>query len=86
MQELFELRHILHSYPELSGNEVNTNLIINQWLKATNPDLLIEKIGGYGVAAIYKGKQPGKRILIRGDIDALRIPEHNDLPYCSQLT
>lgn len=84
MQEIFELRHILHSYPEPSGNEVKTNLIINQWLKATNPDLLIEKIGGYGVAAIYKGKQPGKRILIRGDIDALHIPEQNDLSYCSQ--
>lgn len=84
MQEIIELRHILHSYPELSGSEVKTNLIINQWLKATNPDLQIEKIGGFGVAAVYKGDQPDKRILIRGDIDALHIPEHNDLPYCSQ--
>ena len=84
MQEIIELRHILHSYPELSGSEVKTNLIINQWLKATNPDLQIEKIGGFGVAAVYKGEQPGKRILIRGDIDALHIPERNDLPYCSQ--
>lgn len=77
------MRHILHTYPELSGEERKTNLIINEWLKATQPDLLIAQIGGYGVAAVYKGKRPGRRILIRGDIDALRIPEHNDLPYCS---
>ena len=84
MEELIELRHILHSYPELSESEIKTNIIINQWLKATQPDLQIEKIGGYGVAALYKGKQPGKRILVRGDIDALHIPEPNDLPYRSQ--
>ncbi len=84
MQELVELRHILHTYPEPSGREMKTNIIINEWVKVTNPDLQIEKIGGFGVAAVYKGEQPGKRILIRGDIDALHIPENNDLPYCSQ--
>lgn len=83
MQNIINLRHILHSRAELSGHEVETNLIVNEWLKATQPDLLIDKIGGYGVAAVYKGAQPGKRILIRGDIDALHIPEHNDLSYCS---
>ncbi|MBR5910372.1 MAG: amidohydrolase [Bacteroidales bacterium] len=84
MQNLIELRHILHAHPELSGQEVLTNRILNEWVKQTRPDLLIEKIGGYGLAAIYKGAKPGKRILIRGDIDALHIPEPNDLPYRSQ--
>lgn len=83
MQNIINLRHILHSRAELSGHEVETNLIVNEWLKATQPDLLIEKIGGYGVVAVYKGAQPGKCILIRGDIDALHIPERNELPYCS---
>ena len=84
MQNLIELRHILHAHPELSGQEALTNKILNEWVKQTQPDLLIEKIGGYGLAAIYKGVKPGKRILIRGDIDALHIPEPNDLPYRSQ--
>ena len=61
-----------------------TNKILNEWVRQTQPDLLIEKIGGYGLAAVYRGPQPGKRILIRGDIDALHIPEPNDLPYRSQ--
>ena len=84
MENLIELRHILHAYPELSGNEKLTNGLLNEWVKQTQPDLLIEKIGGYGLAAVYKGAAPGKRIMIRGDIDALHIPEPNDLPYRSQ--
>ena len=84
METLIELRHILHAHPELSGNEKLTNRILNEWVKQTHPDQIIEKIGGYGLAAIYKGTEPGKRILIRGDIDALHIPEPNDLPYRSQ--
>ena len=84
METLIELRHILHAHPELSGNEKLTNKILNEWVKQTKPDLLIEKIGGYGLAAVYKGAQPGKRILIRGDIDALHIPEPKDLEYRSQ--
>ena len=84
MQNLIELRHILHAHPELSGQETLTNRILNEWVKQTHPDHIIEKIGGYGLAAIYKGAKPGKRILIRGDIDALHIPEPNDIPYRSQ--
>ena len=84
MQNLIELRHILHAHPELSGQEALTNKILNEWVKQTLPDQIIEKIGGDGLAAIYKGAKPGKRILIRGDIDALHIPEPNDFPYRSQ--
>jgi amidohydrolase len=84
METLIELRHILHAHPELSGQEVLTNKILNEWVKQTRPDLIIEKIGGYGLAAVYRGSQPGKRILVRGDIDALHIPEPNDIPYRSQ--
>lgn len=82
--DIIELRHLLHSYAELSGKEKNTNYIINEWVRQTHPDLQIENIGGYGVAAVYRGAQPGKRILIRGDIDALNIPETVSLPYGSK--
>lgn len=84
MQDLIELRHFLHQHPELSGQEKLTNRVLNEWVKRTQPDRIIENIGGYGLAAIYRGAQPGKRIMIRGDIDALHIPEPNDLPYRSQ--
>lgn len=84
MENLIGLRHILHAHPELSGHEALTNKILNEWVKQTRPDRIIERLGGYGLAAIYKGAQPGKRIMIRGDIDALHIPEPNDLTYRSQ--
>ena len=57
MQNLIELRHILHAHPELSGHEALTNKILNEWVKQTLPDQIIEKIGGYGLAAIYIGEQ-----------------------------
>ena len=84
MKDIIELRHLLHANAELSEQEIETNHILNEWISKTNPDLQIERIGGYGLAALYKGKQPGKRILIRGDIDALHIPEPNNMSYRSQ--
>ena len=84
MKDIIELRHLLHANAELSEQEIETNHILNEWVSKTNPDLQIERIGGYGLAALYKGKEPGKRILIRGDIDALHIPEPNGMSYRSQ--
>ena len=84
MKDIIQLRHLLHSQAELSEQEKETNRIVNEWISNTNPDLLIEKIGGYGLAALYKGKQSGKRVLLRADIDALHIPEPNVMDYRSQ--
>lgn len=84
MKDIIELRHLLHANAELSEQEIETNRILNEWVSKTNPDLQIERIGGYGLAALYKGKEPGKRVLIRGDIDALHIPEPNGVSYRSQ--
>lgn len=83
MKEIIKLRHLLHSKAEISGQEIETNHILNKWIKVTQPDLIIERIGGYGLAALYKGKNPGKRILIRADIDALRIPESDTIEHHS---
>lgn len=83
MEEIIRLRHLLHSIAEPSGSEIETNKAICDWLRATSPDLLIEKVGGYGIIAIYKGKRPGKRIMLRADIDALYIPEDGNLEYKS---
>lgn len=70
--ELLRLR--LHNNAEPSGNEKNTNKIINRFLERTKPDLHIKNIGGYSIIAVYKGKEEGKNILLRADIDGLNIP------------
>lgn len=75
MQNILALRQQLHENAELSGKEVKTNAILNEFLEKLNPDVHIRNIGGNGIAVIFKGKDKGRRILVRGDIDALNIPE-----------
>ena len=74
MKTLESLRHKLNKNAELSGQEKKTNKIINDFLAKTNPDVHLRNVGGYGIIAIYKGKDSGKNILLRADIDGLNIP------------
>ena len=74
MKALESLRHKLNINAELSGQEKNTNKIINKFLEKTNPDVHYKNVGGYGIIVIYKGVEEGKNILLRADIDGLNIP------------
>lgn len=78
-----ERRKILHMYPDLSGNEKKTVEIIKKMLIPTNPEEIIENLGGNGIAFIYQFKKKGKRILIRAELDALPIQEINQFNYRS---
>jgi amidohydrolase len=72
----------LHSNPELSQKEERTSAILARELKALGFEVF-EKIGGYGVAAVFKNGN-GPTLLIRTDMDALPIEEKTDLPYASK--
>ena len=74
MKTLEKLRDKLNKNAELSGQEKETNKIINKFLEKTNPDVHYENVGGYGIVAIYKGLEEGKNVLLRADIDGLNIP------------
>ena len=74
MKILETLRHKLYKNAELSGQEKETNKIINKFLEKTNPDVHYKNVGGYGIVAIYKGLEEGKNVLLRADIDGLNIP------------
>jgi len=78
------LRHLLHVYPELSGNEAHTAMIIRECMSAYHPDEVIENIGGNGIAFIYSGKTKGKTLLFRADTDALPIEENGRMLYASR--
>lgn len=80
MKTLELLRIKLHANAELSGEEKKTNRILNDFLVRTNPDIHIKNIGGYGIAVMYKGVNPSKRVMIRADIDGLNIAE-GDRPF-----
>ncbi|MCB9045480.1 MAG: amidohydrolase [Chitinophagales bacterium] len=82
MEELIAIRHHLHKHPELSGKEHATQQYILDLLDKLDIDKT-EKVAGTGILVYFMGKNPGKNILFRGDIDALPIEETNDISYRS---
>lgn len=80
--ELIEIRRFLHSNPELSGREFETQRFLQKELESIDCQE-IKSVGGTGLAVFFKSDKPGKRILIRADIDALPISEINTFDYKS---
>lgn len=84
IEELTQLRQTLHQHPELSGEEAQTAQKIRQFISRYGPNEIVSDLGGYGIAAIYQGSQPGPTVMIRADLDALPIQEIGHLPHHSQ--
>ena len=84
IQKLIELRKNLHQYPEASGAEKETADIIRSFFKDYPPEKILDNIGGFGLAAVYSGKNSGPTVLIRCELDALPILEENELEYSSK--
>lgn len=83
INEIKYLRKELHRFPELSGLESNTAKLIKSFVENHNPTQIIDKIGGDGIAAIYKFSNDGPTIAIRCELDALPIDEKNQFSYQS---
>ncbi|MCF8236418.1 MAG: amidohydrolase [Bacteroidales bacterium] len=81
--ELIRLRHKLHRYPELSGEEENTAALIRDYIRKYEPDQIVEHIAGNGLAFVFEGKKEGPVVLFRCELDALPIQDVNDLEYKS---
>ncbi|MDD3321830.1 MAG: M20 family metallopeptidase [Paludibacter sp.] len=74
----------LHSHPELSFQEVETADFVCKELKKMDIPFR-SAIGGYGILAKIKGKNPTKRIIaLRADMDALPVCEAVDIPWKSK--
>jgi len=83
-ETLQKLRHQLHQNPELSGSEKQTARRLVKFLKPLKPDVLLQKLGGYGVLAVFDSGRPGPEVLFRSDMDALPINESGGFEYVSQ--
>ena len=81
-QSIIELRQYLHTFPELSKQEFNTQKRIIQEL--SDIGLTCRPIAGTGVIAQLQGSKPGKTIAIRADIDALALVDECGTLYQSQ--
>ncbi|HET6528600.1 MAG TPA: amidohydrolase [Balneolaceae bacterium] len=84
VQQLIELRHKLHSIAEVSGSESKTADVIADFLKKTSPDSLQTGVGGEGILATYEGRSDHPHILLRCELDALPIPDVNEVDYRSK--
>ncbi|WP_424962159.1 M20 metallopeptidase family protein [Ekhidna sp.] len=82
-EEILEIRHHIHANPELSFEEHNTAAFIEEKLKSFGIQD-VQRIAKTGVTFCLEGKEKGKTIALRADIDALPIKEANDVPYKSK--
>jgi amidohydrolase len=81
--DIIAVRRHLHAHPELSFEEYNTSELVYNKLSEFGLDPQ-RGIGGTGVVALIKGKNPDKKVIaLRADMDALPIAEQNEVPYKS---
>ncbi|MBX2930405.1 MAG: amidohydrolase [Chitinophagaceae bacterium] len=83
--EFIDIRHHLHTHPELSYQEFETSKFIQQKLLELNIPFSV--MATTGVVGIIQGNNPEKRIIaLRADMDALPITEENNVAYKSVNT
>ena len=82
--ELITIRRQLHQYPELGNREFITAALVADKLKKLGFEVT-EKIAHTGVIGIIRGKNEGRIVAVRADMDALPIQEENDLPFKSKV-
>ncbi|MDN3683715.1 M20/M25/M40 family metallo-hydrolase [Vibrio sinaloensis] len=67
----------------MSHQEQQTAQRIQTLFSDFNPDEVHKNLGGYGLAFVFNGSQPGPTTLIRSELDALPIQEINDFAHRS---
>jgi amidohydrolase len=82
LPQIIEMRRYFHTYPELSGQEFNTQRKIIAELE--NLGLEPRMAAGTGVIADIAGEGKGRMIAVRADMDALPVQDELDKPYRSQ--
>lgn len=83
IDEIVDLRHDLHTHPELAFREKRTAGIIARFLLSWGYTVH-EGIGGTGIVATLKRGEGEKRLGLRADFDALPIHEETGLAFASE--
>lgn len=84
LQHMINLRETIHMYPEDGFSEFTTSKIIIEELDKLG--IKVQKnVAKTGVVGLIEGKYPGKTVLLRADMDALKIQEQADVEYKSKI-
>ena len=81
--KIISIRRDIHQHPELAFNEHRTAKLVADRLNSLGIDVQTG-VGKTGVVGTLKGKNSGKTIALRADMDALPMQEISDIPYKSQ--
>jgi len=79
---MVELRHDLHAHPELAFQEHRTTQVVRDRLVELGWELKSCPTET-GAVAVLRGANPGRRVMIRADIDALPVTEENQISFAS---
>jgi amidohydrolase len=74
-EQLVALRRDFHRHPELAHQEHRTATVVAEHLRALRLDEVRTEVGQTGVVGLLNGERPGKRVMLRADIDALPLTE-----------
>lgn len=81
-QQIITWRRLIHQHPELGFQEWETSRLIAAALREA--DLEVQTgIAGTGVVGVLWGRQRGRGIAVRADMDALPLTERTNLPFAS---
>ncbi len=73
---------ILHQNPELGRHEWESAVLIERSLAALG--LEVSRAAETGVVALLRGRDGGRTVALRAELDALPITEETKLPWASQ--
>ena len=82
--KLIEWRHHIHQNPELSNREFKTAEYVTNHLEKLGIEVKTG-VAHTGVVGVLRGKNLGKVVALRADMDALPVTERNNLPYKSNV-
>lgn len=81
--KLSQIRQHLHAHPELGMNEHATQAFIIDQLNTMGAEVITYP-GQTAVMGVIKGREKGKCVALRADMDALPVEEHTGLACASQ--
>ena len=84
LSDAVALRRQLHQWPELGNDLPITREAVLSSLEGLPLDLKLHTSTS-GISAMLTGGKPGPTILLRGDMDALAMPEDTDLDFSSKV-
>jgi len=84
LDDMAHLRRRLHQWPEIGNHLPLTREAVLEALEGLPLELILHETTS-GIAAILNGAKPGPTVLLRGDMDALPMPEDTGLEFSSKV-